>query len=61
MTNGGELGDLVNVERQLVAGFNYLLTFATETGVVVITVFDQSWTQTRKVTSVEVKDTKKVK
>jgi hypothetical protein len=53
-TNGGKLGDLVKVQTQVVAGINYLLTFESETEVVVMKVFDQSWTQTRKVTSVEV-------
>lgn len=46
-TNGGELGELVDVRRQLVAGLNYKLTFESESEVVVMTVFDQSWTQTR--------------
>lgn len=44
----------MKVQRQVVAGLNYVLTFESETEVVVIKVFDQSWTQTREVTSVEV-------
>lgn len=51
-----KLGNLIKVERQLVAGFNYKMTFETESGNIQITVFDQSWTSTRKITSIETND-----
>jgi hypothetical protein len=51
--NSGEfLGDLISVDRQLVAGFNYKMVFATQDDDVEIIVFDQSWTNTREVTSI---------
>jgi hypothetical protein len=55
-SNSGQyLGPLVDVIRQLVAGFNYRLTFNSGSGQVLITVFDQPWTSTRQITSMEVK------
>lgn len=56
--NGGNLGDLVSVERQVVAGFNYKLLFESDQGSVEIIVFDQSWTHTREVTSITQKQAK---
>lgn len=52
--NTGEvLGELIDYKRQLVAGFNHKLTFETEKGTIEIVIFDQPWTNTRKVTSID--------
>lgn len=51
--NTGEvLGELIDYQRQLVAGFNHKFTFETENGSIEIVVFDQPWTHTRQVTSI---------
>ena len=60
-TNTAEvLGDLIEYKRQLVAGFNHKLTFETEKGTIEITIFDQPWTNTRQVTSIENKGNNEV-
>ena len=52
--NTGEvLGKLIDYKRQLVAGFNHKLTFETEKGTIEIVIFDQPWTNTREVTSID--------
>lgn len=45
----GELGELIKVSTQVVAGTNYRLTFRTQNGEKTITVFSQPWTNTIKV------------
>lgn len=56
-----QLGELVDVKRQVVAGMNYKMKFQTETGFVEITVFDQPWTSTRTVTDVSTTEKKEHK
>ena len=47
-SNSGEyLGPLVDVQRQVVAGFNYKLTFESNSRRVDVFVFDQPWSSTR--------------
>jgi hypothetical protein len=41
------------VKKQMVAGCNYKLTFQSHQGNVEIAVFDQSWTNTREILSIE--------
>lgn len=54
-----KLGDLISVEKQVVAGMNYKLTFVAtpdlteeEQGRVIVTVYFQPWTKTIQVTHV---------
>ena len=51
--NGLLLGQLKSADRQLVAGFNYKMVFDSAEGLIEVVVFDQSWTQTREVTSIK--------
>lgn len=51
--NNGELGALVELYEQVVAGINYKMIFQTETGQYEATVFAQPWTETYKVTSMK--------
>lgn len=46
------LGQLVKVYQQVVAGMNYKMIFETNSGQVEIDVFAQPWTETYQVTSV---------
>lgn len=48
-----ELGRVVAVKEQVVAGMNYKMTFATPAGNYDVTVFVQPWTNTIKVTNIE--------
>lgn len=60
-SNSGEsLGPLISVRKQLVAGMNYKMTFASASGNVEIVVFDQPWTNTREIISLETSETNKV-
>jgi hypothetical protein len=51
--NDIELGRIVGVKEQVVAGMNYKITFATPAGNYDVTVFVQPWTNTVKVTNIE--------
>ena len=53
-TNSGEyLGPLVDVQRQVVAGFNYKLTFESNSKRVDVFVFDQPSSSTREIINIE--------
>lgn len=47
------LGQLVKVYQQVVAGMNYKMVFETPSGQVEIDVFAQPWTETYQVTGVQ--------
>ena len=51
-SNDEPLGRMASVSRQLVEGYNYKLLFEVVGGYVQIIVFDQTWTNTRQVTSI---------
>lgn len=57
-TNGNDkLDTLLSVERQVVAGFNYKMTFRSNNGdLYEVVVFDQSWTHTTQLMSVTKKN-----
>lgn len=48
-----ELGNIVAVSQQVVAGMNFKMTFNTAAGNYAVTVFAQPWTDTYKVTHIE--------
>lgn len=48
-----ELGRIVGVKEQVVAGMNYKITFASPAGNYDVTVFVQPWNNTIKVTNIE--------
>lgn len=47
--NGGELGNMIELYEQVVAGINYKMIFQTENGNYEVLVFAQPWTETYKV------------
>lgn len=47
--NNGELGNMVELYQQVVAGINYKMIFQTENGNYEVLVFAQPWTETYKV------------
>lgn len=49
----GELGNLISVAQQVVAGINYKLTYQTENGQYEVTVFAQPWTETYQATEMK--------
>ncbi len=51
---GKDLGDIVSVDKQVVSGMNFKITFATpeSTETVVMVVYFQPWTKTIKVTDI---------
>ena len=51
--NNGELGNLIKVSEQVVAGINYKMVFQTENGDYEVVVFNQPWTQTIQVTEMK--------
>lgn len=50
--NGKNLGQLLSVSQQVVAGINYKCNFASDSGEVEVVVFRQAWTETTQVTSI---------
>ncbi len=51
--NSGNLGQLVKVYQQVVAGMNYKLIFETNNEQVEIDVFAQPWSETYEVTNIQ--------
>jgi hypothetical protein len=52
---GQQLGDIVAIEKQIVSGINFKITFAAEadsTETVVMTIYFQPWTKTVEVTNI---------
>ncbi len=47
--SNGELGTLISVSQQVVAGINYKMVFQTENGDYEVVVFCQPWTDTFRV------------
>lgn len=50
--NGKNLGQLLSVSQQVVAGVNYRCNFASDSGEVEVVVFRQVWTDTTQVTAI---------
>lgn len=51
--HNSQLGAVVAVQQQVVAGINYKITFESPEGLVDVTVFTQPWTNTVKVIDIQ--------